>query len=248
MTVLPCPDGWHRWPSVSYAHCLICNGYSPPAWGDERLKPVRHKRWCWLKKAWRALIRAPKPSFDHWFLPSDKGEDPMDDTATFIASAKLEQKYQGTKQLLAASMTKERYCSYRGWEVPANEDPAELGYLVEYLDGGKANDPRHEGYISWSPADVFEKAYRPCGSHVDRMRIELDELEDRIAKLRTFTQGDVFAVLEDIDKLLMENQLSSMTTYQQALALRLHRATANQEPAQDGSGKPALSVGEAVQS
>jgi hypothetical protein len=32
------------------------------------------------------------------------------------------------------------------------------GYLIEYLDGGQANDPRHVGYISWTPADVFKSA------------------------------------------------------------------------------------------
>lgn len=35
------------------------------------------------------------------------------------------------------------------------------GYLVEYLDGGKPNKPHlSENYLSWSPADVFEKAYK----------------------------------------------------------------------------------------
>jgi hypothetical protein len=57
-------------------------------------------------------------------------------------------------------MTRGEYNAYRGWEVPANEDPADAGYLVEYEDGGKANDSRHAGYISWSPADVFERTYR----------------------------------------------------------------------------------------
>jgi len=68
--------------------------------------------------------------------------------------------YEGTKQLRAKPMNKQDYCAYRGWEVPANEDATEAGYLVEYVDGGKPNDDRHEGYISWSPADVFERTYR----------------------------------------------------------------------------------------
>jgi hypothetical protein len=32
------------------------------------------------------------------------------------------------------------------------------GILIEYLDGGEANDPRHVGYITWTPADVFRRA------------------------------------------------------------------------------------------
>lgn len=69
-------------------------------------------------------------------------------------------KYVGTKELKAIPMNKEEYCQYRQWEVPSNENPKEEGYLVEYLDGGKPNDERHLGYISWSPKDVFEKAYK----------------------------------------------------------------------------------------
>ena len=69
-------------------------------------------------------------------------------------------KYVGTKELKAIPMNKEEYCQYRQWEVPSNENPKEEGYLVEYLDGGKPNDERHLGYISWSPKDVFEKSYK----------------------------------------------------------------------------------------
>lgn len=69
-------------------------------------------------------------------------------------------RYIGTKRLNAAPMSKHEYCAYRSWTVPENEDPHERGYLVEYVDGGKGNDERHEGYISWSPADVFERSYR----------------------------------------------------------------------------------------
>jgi|LSQX01.2.fsa_nt_gb hypothetical protein len=69
--------------------------------------------------------------------------------------------YIGTKRVLAKPMARGEYNRYRGWEIPSNEDGSEPGYLVEYKDGGKPNDPRHDGYISWSPKDVFEKYYRP---------------------------------------------------------------------------------------
>lgn len=71
--------------------------------------------------------------------------------------------YRGSKALLARPMCLGNYNRYRGWEMPKDEDPEEDGYLVEYLDGGKANDHRHKGYISWSPREVFEKAYRKNG-------------------------------------------------------------------------------------
>ena len=57
-------------------------------------------------------------------------------------------------------MTRGEYNEYRGWATPEGEDPQDAGYLVEYQDGGKANDSRHTGYISWSPKDVFERSYQ----------------------------------------------------------------------------------------
>ena len=70
----------------------------------------------------------------------------------------------GTKSVLAAAMTRGEYNKYRGWDIPENEDPDEQGYLVEYVDGGKPNDERHAGYISWSPVCVFKDAYRLNGN------------------------------------------------------------------------------------
>ena len=71
--------------------------------------------------------------------------------------------YEGTKRVHAHPMNRGEYNAYRGWEVPADENPADDGYLVEYLDGGKPNHPGHAGYISWSPKDVFERAYCEVG-------------------------------------------------------------------------------------
>lgn len=68
--------------------------------------------------------------------------------------------YVGTKFLYAYPMNRGDYNLYQGWEIPENENPTDAGYLVEYIDGGKPNHPEHRGYISWSPKDVFEKAYK----------------------------------------------------------------------------------------
>ena len=72
--------------------------------------------------------------------------------------------YIGTKAVLATPMTRGEYNAYRGWDMPENEDESELVYLVEYIDGGKANDDRHSGYITMSPKEVFDNAYRQNGS------------------------------------------------------------------------------------
>lgn len=72
--------------------------------------------------------------------------------------------FYGTKCIKALTMTRQEYNDYRGWELPADEDGSDAGFLVEYVDGGASNHPDHEGYISWSPADVFERAYQASGS------------------------------------------------------------------------------------
>jgi hypothetical protein len=71
--------------------------------------------------------------------------------------------YIGTKRVIGMPMNRADYNVYRGWELPANENGADEGYLVEYTDGGAGNDPRHQGYISWSPKKQFDDAYRTNG-------------------------------------------------------------------------------------
>lgn len=69
--------------------------------------------------------------------------------------------YIGVKLINAKPMNRLAYNQLRGWEVPVDENPDDEGFLVEYLDGGKPNHKDFEGYISWSPKDVFERAYGP---------------------------------------------------------------------------------------
>jgi hypothetical protein len=65
----------------------------------------------------------------------------------------------GSKAIRAKPMTRQAYNDLRGWALPADEDGTDAGMLVEYLDGGKANVPGFDGYVSWSPIDVFNRAY-----------------------------------------------------------------------------------------
>lgn len=71
--------------------------------------------------------------------------------------------YLGTKVVKATPMNRKDYNDYRGLELPDNEDGSDEGMLVEYVDGGRPNHPDHEGYISWSPIDVFNNSYHKVG-------------------------------------------------------------------------------------
>jgi len=71
------------------------------------------------------------------------------------------QTYIGTKIIKAAPMTRAAYNELRGWPLPENENGSDEGYLIEYTDGGKPNLDGYAGYVSWSPEEQFENAYRP---------------------------------------------------------------------------------------
>jgi hypothetical protein len=68
--------------------------------------------------------------------------------------------YIGTKRVNAKPMTRGEYNNFRGWALPEDENPSDEGYLVEYIDGGLANTLTYNGYVSWSPSEVFDNAYR----------------------------------------------------------------------------------------
>lgn len=72
----------------------------------------------------------------------------------------------GTKFIRASELiTKKEYCTLRGWDLPQNEDPNEIGRLVVYSleEGQKANVEGYDGYVSWSPEASFAVAYRESG-------------------------------------------------------------------------------------
>lgn len=63
------------------------------------------------------------------------------------------------KKVKALPLKRSDYNLYRGWGQIPEENGEDEGFLVEYLDGGKPNDERHEGYISWTPKAQFEAGY-----------------------------------------------------------------------------------------
>ena len=70
----------------------------------------------------------------------------------------------GTKIINAKPMSRLDYNIFRGWELPANENGSDEGYLVEYIDGGEPNTKEYRGYVSWSPKVQFENAYKQSGN------------------------------------------------------------------------------------
>ena len=133
--------------------------------------------------------------------------------------------YTGTKTILARPMTRGEYLEYQGLTegtdtLPPNAD----GYLVEYVDGGAPNHPNHKTYISWSPKEVFERAYHPSETHVERMLIEYTQLATRINALLAFTRTDTFRDLPDSERDLLNEQFAAMSRYEVVLSKRIESA------------------------
>ena len=61
--------------------------------------------------------------------------------------------YEGVERVRARPMTRGEYIAFRGWQLPADENPADDGYLVECMGD----------FISWCPKDRFERAYCEVG-------------------------------------------------------------------------------------
>lgn len=134
-------------------------------------------------------------------------------------------KYLGTKEVLAKPMTRGEYNDYRGWQIPENEDPNEQGYLIEYQDGGKSKDSRHAGYISWSPADVFDRAYAPIDTWLDRVKLEQERVQKDLSALdKTLDVERKPDFITDEQWSFMTRQQFHMRQYNQILKDRIANA------------------------
>lgn len=95
----------------------------------------------------------------------------------------------------------------------------------EEMDGYLVENQYNE--VSWLPKTFFEDKFTLAESYIDRMKIELDELDDRIWKLEKFIESDSFMSLEETDRNLLNEQLEAMHSYLGALSCRMERATSN---------------------
>lgn len=129
--------------------------------------------------------------------------------------------YTGTKIVNATPMTRQAYNDLRGWDLPADEDGSDEGYLVEYVDGGKSNHQGYAGYVSWSPKDVFEKSYLPSSHPLDRMAIENMQLIERLKQLDELLAKPQPKFISDKQWALLHEQQKHMAAYFNTLDERI---------------------------
>lgn len=127
--------------------------------------------------------------------------------------------YTGTKTVQARRMDAAD-AKLAGANVPgkyfevghAEYNPGADGYLVIY-DGG---------YRSWSPVKVFEGSYKVAETHVDRMKIELEDLNERICKAVKVI--NTFGLLPADQRWMLRKQVKAMVEYADELYDRISDA------------------------
>lgn len=125
--------------------------------------------------------------------------------------------YKGDLRARAVQMTRKEYNNLRGWFLPEDENPADVGYVIALGEGSNI-------HITWLPIDVFEKTYKKCETFKDRMKIEIQELEERIQKAEAFYHRPDIAYITDCeDRMLLAIQLSYMHGYLGTLKLRMKK-------------------------
>ena len=153
----------------------------------------------------------------------------------------------GIKEVDAKPMTRGDYNKYRGWQIPADENPDDEGYLVKYSDS----------YESWSPKEAFDEAYIEYDgtgllSTVDGMRspdyrerfkAEVRQLEIRTEKLfatiKKYEKGKLefelkcpFEILE-AQFMLMRNTLALLRSRAKMEGIVLHTVADAQDASSD---------------
>lgn len=124
-------------------------------------------------------------------------------------------RYIGVKEINATPMSRAAYNLFRGWQLPADENGEDEGYLVEYIDGGQANTATYKGYVSWSPKDVFERAYKPTEGMTFGLALEALKKGCKVAR-RGWNGKGMWLILVPGQK---EVALRQGTPYGDALAL-----------------------------
>ena len=122
-------------------------------------------------------------------------------------------KYIGTKQVSATPAWRIDGKVYPKDGVVPRVMNREDGYKVVYEDG----------YESWSPKDVFEKAYKCADTFLDRIHIERTELHDKLTKLRSFIESPKFleTVTDEYQRKLLSKQEGIMQGYLDVLDERI---------------------------
>ena len=122
------------------------------------------------------------------------------------------QSYTGIKQVKAFPYGKKEAEVYLGREIKPAKEGSDEGYIVIYEDG----------YESWCPKDVFEKANRKCETYMERLLIEREDLGVKVLKLTQFVYDVERERLAKRAEHHLDLQLKAMNQYLSILNERIN--------------------------
>lgn len=126
-------------------------------------------------------------------------------------------KYVASEIVKAILMTRKEYNDLRKCVVPADENPDDVGYVIVHTSSSNK-------YINWMPVEEFELIHKKADTFMDRMQIEIQDLETKLEKAQSaFDSADLYENTDCEDRMLLSMQITHMAAYLQALKLRMQK-------------------------
>ena len=128
--------------------------------------------------------------------------------------------FAGTSMVHAATMTRQEYNDYRGWQLPEGENGSDVGYIIEDREG-KKNTEELKGFVQWLPKDEFLRKFSSAQTPQDRVRLEQRDLYDKLDKLENFLDKGQPDFIDDEQWDLLKEQQKHMDAYNDVLTKRI---------------------------
>lgn len=128
--------------------------------------------------------------------------------------------FAGASLVHAATMTRQEYNDYRGWQLPEGENGNDVGYIIEDR-AGKKNTKELDGFVQWLPKDEFLRKFSPAETPQDRVRLEQRELYTKLDALENFLDKGQPSFINDEQWALLQEQQKHMDAYNDVLVKRI---------------------------
>lgn len=120
--------------------------------------------------------------------------------------------YTGTKTIQATKCSLDDAQKLLDRKITPADGKSTEGYLVKYPDG----------YLAWSPKGAFEAAYRKSETYIDRLRIEAEQLRERVVKATAWLYSEeAYKRGNEESAELLSLQLGHMREYLEILLQRI---------------------------
>lgn len=148
--------------------------------------------------------------------------------ALFLCEKKMTKKllalsmvaFAGASAVHAATMTRQEYNDYRGWQLPEDENGNDVGYILEDRAGQK-NTEQLDGFVQWLPKDEFLRKFASAETPQDRVRLEQRELHTKLDALENFLDKGQPSFIDDEQWALLQEQQKHMDAYNDVLVKRI---------------------------